>query len=446
MSSKRWICVGLSIERFSKRCWLGWFLLFLVGASYGSAPLASALEGGRIGVLYVGCIARSTPFWWMRSDPLFSFNFVQATLRDWAGWGPIQQATADSQVQRVIRLYMPRSVSDLTSRFDVVILSNANRLAVGPKNIEMIAEAVREHGVGLLMAGGWESFGGAFGRPDWGETSVGKLLPTEDVVNMWFLKPAGAMFLVFDRSDNEFIRSLPWDKKQPFMKNFEHNLVKVKPGAIKLAHVDSPAFEDHPAMVVWDWEGKGARIFALTGEIIGPGSEPGQIHTMCAHGNTWEYALDFGGNLMIYLDKRPVPQDVELVHRVRTSLFTISQKKSLVLALLEFCDSFGANTNKIMGTLDRADEKISEAMPDYLELRYEKVLQQCIEADRILEEAEKGAVKLKERALLWVYVIEWLAVTGTGMVGGFVVWSVMIRRKLYREVGTTKLITQDGDL
>jgi len=48
-----------------------------------SAPVY-ALEGGRIGVLYIGCIARSHPSWEMRLVPLFSLCFAHATLRDWA--------------------------------------------------------------------------------------------------------------------------------------------------------------------------------------------------------------------------------------------------------------------------------------------------------------------------------------------------------------------------
>jgi len=35
-------------------------------------------------------------------------------------------------------------------------------------------------------------------------------------------------------------------------------------------------------------------------------------------------------------------------------------------------------------------------------------------------------------------VIEWLAVTGTSMVCGFLLWLLMIRRRLYREVRTTR--------
>jgi len=397
-----------------------------------------SLENGRIGVLYVGCLARSTPFWWMRSDPLFSMYFVQATLRDWAGWGPTQQAVSELQVYRMIRVYMPRSYSDLTSRFDVLILANANREAVTPHNTEMLTQGVREGGMGLLMCGGWESFGGAFARPPWGDTSIGALLPTNDVPDTYVLQPAGDLRLIIDRPDNEFIKSLPWDPTQPFMTNFEHNIVRAKEGADVLAHVESAMFKDHPGMVTWEIEG-GVRTFAVTGEIIGPGSEPGQIHTMCWRGGPWKYAIDFGSNLMIYLDRRPVPQDLELVHAVRSKMFETTTRKALLVGLLEFCDSFGANTDGIVGRIDEAQALISDAIPRYLELHFEEVLETYDQVGTMLNEIEQEAIRVKNRTLLWVYIIEWTVVTGTSMVCGVLLWSLMIRRRLYREVQTTKL-------
>ncbi len=390
---------------------------------------AACLPDGRIGVLYVGCIARSPPFWEMRSDPLFSISFVQATLRDWGAWGPIQQAESEPQVHRMVRLYMPRSYRDMTSRFDVIVLANANTEAVGIQNIEMLAKGVREGTMGLLMSGGWETFGGAFGRPPWGDNAVGKLLPTEDMGNIWVEFPQGALYLVIDRNDHELISSIPWEReKPPFMTNFQHNLVRVREGGQLLAHVESMGFKDHPAMVTWELDNKN-RVFALTSEI----------HAMSMFGSSWTYYLDYGSNLMIYLNRRPVPQDIDLVHAVRARMYELGIRRSLLVSLLEFCDSFGANTATIIGKIDGVDELASEARPAYLQLRFEETLEAYERALEMLQDIEKDAVELKNRTLLWVYVIEWLSITGTAMICGFALWSLMIRRSLYREVRTTKL-------
>lgn len=391
------------------------------------APEAAALEDGRIGVLYIGCLARSKPYWLMRSDILFSFNFVQATLRDWAAWGPAQQASEEPQVYRMVRLYMPRTAKQLAENYDVIILANANKFAIGPKNIEMLADAVEESGLGLHMGGGWESFGAAFGRPEWGETSIGALLPTIDVIDTWVQYPTGGLRLVIDRYDHEFVGSLPWDTKPEFMGNYHHNLVRAKDGAEVLAHVEGGQYGNDPAMISWDLE-NGARVFAMTGEV----------HTMCWT-NPWDYALDFGANLLIYLDRRPVPQDVELVHAVRSKMFQVQTRKSLLLSLVEFCDSFGASTASVVGELDELEATIWDSREIYFDLRFSEMLEIYTDIEETLRQVEDEAVDLKNRALLWVFVVEWLAVTGTAMVCGFVLWSVMIRKRLYREVRTTRL-------
>ena len=41
--------------------------------------------------------------------------------------------------------------------------------------------------------------------------------------------------------------------------------------------------------------------------------------------------------------------------------------------------------------------------------------------------------------MVWVFVIEWLAVSGTSMLAGGLLWTLMVRRRLYKEVGETKL-------
>ena len=340
-------------------------------------------------------------------------------------------------------MYMPRSLSDLTSRFDVIILANANRLAVSPIKQEMLADGVKEAAMGLVMFGGWESFGGTgTAYPPWGETSVGRLLPTEDAGPNYIYLPAFSHRMVIDEPEHEFMSSLPWDRKQPFMYNFHHNLVTARPGSTLLAHIEGYGYSNHPGFVTWEIE-EGARTFSITGEIIGPSSEPGQLHTMCTRGNPWEYALDFGGNLMIYLDRRLVPQDIYLVHEVRARMFEVANRKSLLFGLLEFCDAFGANTAKMHQRIDEINEMALDVLPDYLELRFDEVLEAYDAIRAMMGEIEQGAIELKNRALLWVYIVEWLAVTGTAMVAGFTLWTVMVRRRLYREVGTTKLMAQD---
>ena len=54
--------------------------------------------------------------------------------------------------------------------------------------------------------------------------------------------------------------------------------------------------------------------------------------------------------------------------------------------------------------------------------------------DRISQES----VKIKDRALMWVYMTEWLAVMGTLAICGSIIWALMVKRRLYKEVSVTR--------
>jgi len=56
-----------------------------------------------------------------------------------------------------------------------------------------------------------------------------------------------------------------------------------------------------------------------------------------------------------------------------------------------------------------------------------------------LKRLEVDAVKLKNSALAWVFLIEWLSVSSTMLVCSVLIWQLMVRRRVYREVGVTRL-------
>ena len=376
-------------------------------------------------MLYVGCVARSMPYWLMRSDPLFQPTFVQATIRDFMLFGPMPAPTIED-LNRLVRLYMPRTYEDLVANYDVIVFFEANVQAVA-QHIDKLARGVSQGGLGMVMTGGWQSFGGATGYPPWGVTAIGPLLPTEDIVGAWH--DSAQHRILIDKPENEFIRSLPWDLKDPALYGsvWDHNLLKVRDGAEQLAHVVSPGC-DAPLMVTWRLEG-GPRTFSLA-------SEGGwRLFSMAR----WRYDYDFCSNLVIYLDDRPVPQDIALVQATRDRIFQVATRRSMLVSLLDFCESFGANTQRIAGRLREIDQVIIEALPQYLNLDFQDALESYKTASGLMDSLEAEAMRLKDRALMWIYVIEWLAVTGTMLVCGIALWSLMVRRRLYRQVRYTRL-------
>ena len=276
------------------------------------------------------------------------------------------------------------------------------------------------------MAGGWQSFGGASGYPAWGGTPIGKLLPTEDVETVW--QEGVEHRLEIDEPENEFISSLPFNPKDPALRGavWDHNLLKVRPGATLLARAVSSRWDD-PLMVTWRYEG-GPRTFSLA-------SEGGwRLYSM----SRWEYDYDFCSNMLIYLDDRPVPQEIELVRAARSRIFEVATRRSMLLSLLEFCESFGANTQGIVERVEEMDQVAARALPQYLDLSFDEVIETYGTVAEMMEDIENEAIRLKERALVWVYIIDWLAVTATLLLCGTALWSLMVRRRLYRQVESTR--------
>ncbi len=383
-----------------------------------------ALEGGRIGLLFVGDLSNAGAFWLTRSDPLFRPTFVPGTMRDFMLFGPMPAPTVDD-LKRLIRLHMPRTYWDVVENYDVIVFFEANSHAVG-HHIRKLAGAVSEGGLGLLMEGGWQSFGGAAGYPGWGETEIGPLLPTEDIPGGWH--DSLEHRLVIDMPEHEYMSSIPWNVDLMALRGpiWDHNLLTVKPGAKQLARVVSPGC-DSPMMVTWRLGG-GPRTFSCASEWLW------QFFVA----DWWRYQYDAASNLMIYLDDRTVPQNLALVEATRSKILEFGTRRSLLLSLLVFCESFGANTQRIMVKLREIDQVAASALPKYLELSFEDALESYEKAGKMMQDLENEAMRLKHRALIWIYTIEWLTITATALVCSVILWSLMVRRTLYRQVRYTK--------
>ena len=102
-------------------------------------------------------------------------------------------------------------------------------------------------------------------------------------------------------------------------------------------------------------------------------------------------------------------------------------------------EKFGADSGRMGELMSPISDKYRQAKESYLGQDFEAAGNLMNEIFEEISEAENQVVKIKENVLIWVYVVEWLTVTSTLMISGSVIWTVMVRRKLYREVGTTQL-------
>jgi hypothetical protein len=152
----------------------------------------------------------------------------------------------------------------------------------------------------------------------------------------------------------------------------------------------------------------------------------------------YPYLIDFIFNQVFYIAAKEYPENLELVHSLRVMFISYRDRRKATLSVLEFVEVFGANPRKAVQMLEEMQVRHAEASDLYMTQEYEEAgeLLQPLLAD--FGQVDVELLNAKQRALLWVYIIEWLAVCATSMVTAAVLWSLMIRRRLYREVSTTR--------
>ncbi len=149
------------------------------------------------------------------------------------------------------------------------------------------------------------------------------------------------------------------------------------------------------------------------------------------------YRTDVLMNVIYHSVGWQLPEDIILVHRQRQAFADYIQRRRFVLEVFEFAESFGAAISKLHDDVGRADFARDDAERRYLEQDYGGSEAMMAEAFSVLDDVNRDALRAKDRALLWVYMIEWLAVTATLLVSGLVLHSLMFRRRLYSESGRT---------
>ena len=157
----------------------------------------------------------------------------------------------------------------------------------------------------------------------------------------------------------------------------------------------------------------------------------------------WEYYPDYAVNILYLTARMGIPQDPTLMHFLRLDMQRYAESRDFVSRLIDFVENFGGDSAPLHDDLIAIDVLKAEANALYLEQDFEAVVDKMVEVWDAFSEIDRKAMRLKNRALFWIYLSEWLIVTGTLMISSYVVWSLMIRRRLYREIRTTRLAVKD---
>ncbi len=383
-------------------------LLSQCGAQVG--PRVS--PSGRIRILYMGDGWGPSPVAEFRMDPGFQVVSVPASE---AHVGHGVQAISKSEMLKFVRIYMPRTYPDLVDEYDYIVLSDANRGYFG-KELGWMRKSVEEEGLGIIMVGGYESFGGV-GKPSWANTEVAEILP----VTMDLPIEYGYVYKVRPAIDHPFNRALPWETIPVF---FDINHVVLRFGATLLLRGNN-----HPYPHLSFWEvGEGVSLAHGTDWTPGGG-------TLVMR---WKYFPDYVANIAYLAVGHSIPENPQMIHHLRSRFFDLTKSLDVSIAIVDFAEKFGASTISLFEEIADIQIRKREAEQLYVDHMYEESGALLDKIDESLVEVRNTAMRLKDQALLWVYVIEWLSVTAISMVSLIALWTLMVKRRLYRDVAITR--------
>jgi uncharacterized membrane protein len=408
-------------ENWDKLRWAIPIVVFLVLLGVGlGKEVKRDPNTGMIRVMYIGSpFTTFCPYPFFRSDPLLSTTPVSAMA-----WLPKEIVT------RALRLYLPRTRKEY-SKYDVVGLDDASFEHFPPNTLIWMRDSVTEDGLGFFMGGGAGSFGGASAFPSYAGTPLQDVMPVECLT-----QTVGFSVNRVVNFDDEFIKSVPWEEFENHNVFGMYNVVKLKDGATKLSEMTAmTGGRTDPGWTWWDI-GKGRFFASPTGfrGTLGGGTTSAGVSFMY-----WKHYPDFVANMAYFLAGLTPPSDTLLLYTTRLKFREVDYHRQMTTGTMEFISRFGAHSGKVDEKLGEAEVVLTEARGFFVDLDLARSLEKAEQVISLLKEADNLALKAKQAALFWVYVIEWFVVTATFLVCGSVLWALMVRRRLYREVSATRI-------
>jgi hypothetical protein len=343
----------------------------------------------------------------------------------------------DSELLKLIRLYFPRRYEDYRE-YEVVLLAKPEYELITTKQDKWIHDAVFDGGGGINDG---SVFSQIAGIPEaWSSGIAWQAFPND--------APAVTAGFAAWAPVESYSVEINKDHPEPILTVFvPFGVEKVQTGGVSrvvlprqgssvLAWQIGNYPTKQPYLAAWEY-GSG-RAMTIGNPVPGgwlayPSGATGQNR----------YSPEILMNMFYWLANTELIDDVEVFHSVKTDFAEFMERLKILISLRDFIDKFGANTERIQKEMIGIEEFYAEASRQYLEHSFVDSQISIASALGGLSEAEDVARREKDRALIWVYVIEWLVSSSALFVSGFILWSLMVRRRLYRAVEMTKLKAMD---
>jgi hypothetical protein len=416
----------------------GRLTLCLLLLSFILLPLSFCEEDGRVKVLVMGkpgVVDLSLTFF--LPDPLTDPTPV--ILREVPNFD-----VAD--LMRSVRLYFPRSYEDLIE-FGFITFWEVEVLYLSPQQTQMLYDAIYQEGLGAMQDRSVMSMAGGIAGP-WADSIISEAFPNDAdavvLLGSWCfwtqiryvintnpnVPPVYSPYIGLKGTEYTFTppgstTCLTIPKDGTVVTTYQVGALKLgDPGSLPDPRFRTPGWVPHSMF----WRYGNATTWSHSERI-----------TEYWNAEFNPYGPDMVMAEILFSLGRRLPDDVILVHQLRSKFWEYAYSSSLTMSFLEFVDLFGADTSPVASEMAEAYEKSQTAKALYLNQEYGPSLSLIEEALGDMEELRAEALRLKDRALVWIYLIEWSAVSGVFLIAGTVLWTLMVRRRLYREVSVTRM-------
>jgi hypothetical protein len=340
-------------------------------------------------------------------------------------------------IRRYMRLYFPRTYEDLVEKYEFLILRGLDAYYFTTEQSEWMRRAIEEGGLGGLADRSVMSSLGSYATP-YALSPMSEAFPNDaDAVVSVDYSRTGVIEVALNDDPRIPQVLAPYKDLLDYNVGLSGNTLMIPMEGsttytwIKSGDYSEFAFPDpgwFPHTLGWQYgEGYTWNLmdYSLSG-FWGEGMNP--------------YGPDAYWGMLMYSTGRDLPVDVVMVHSLRVRFHHYAEQKGFIIAMIDFVDRFGANTGPLEVALGEMDGQWRESRELYLGQSYQSAWATIEEVLTEMSLLRGDALKIKDRALLWIYVIEWLTVSGTFLATGFAIWTLMVRRRLYKQVATTRLV------
>ena len=380
--------------------------VLLLGLSSAYSQTSPSHEGKITGFV----IGHFTYVWY---NP-FRILFVRDPMFDYSIY-PLPPDLSDDDKRKLDRVYYPRTREILLDKYDLFVFHDARIQHFIPRQLHDLDYAFREAGVtaicGLSLA--WDSA--------WVPTILSDLVPISRDENFRY---AGYTVDFVRERDPVFLAFLGYGIEKVVGSQLTE--MTPKQGAVVWGYMRP---QNLPWMVSWR-----------------PGGSRAGMQWVVTHTfDSWwaetynQYSSDVATNMIFYSLGMDLISDIQGRREARRLFTTFQSRKSLILSMVEWADNLGANVLPLSDRLIQIEGEMEEATESYIDQDYAETISFLEGLSSRITEISDEAIRLKDEAMFWIYLSEWLVVTSTAVMAGVVVWSLMVRRTMYRSIRATRL-------